>query len=114
MIKLTDKEIFKSAVTYLFGLVFLLAIFVALVALKGAEGFKEYFSTNYKQAITVFMSFIILTVLLYFFFFYEDKQYLKTTGKCVQLFIVLYIQIIASCLIGKYVNIIARPVAFWR
>lgn len=113
MTKLTSREFRRSILAFALGLVFSIGLLIAIVAINfGASGFKDYFVKNSRQTFTVLISVAVFTILLYLYFYFESRESLKRVRKIAELFVLLNLQILASFLIGKYVSIIARPVAF--
>lgn len=112
--KLTQKEIFKSLISFIAGVIGIYVLILCMIAIKygGAAGFTDYFYGHKNQLVTVGVSIFILFAFLYAFFFFENKSVLTRAAKIFELYFIIYIAFIVTFLFSVYVDAMARPFAF--
>ncbi|MBR4942493.1 MAG: HD domain-containing protein [Clostridia bacterium] len=108
----TNQDLFKSITLFFLNFVILVAISAGLLLWKELNNLgthmREY-GANYLYALFCIMLLILITYLYYFF---EDKSMLASGKNVALLFTLLDLSLVISWLIGSFLNIYARPVAF--
>lgn len=108
----TKRTLIKSILYFL--LHFILFVTMGAVVLLWdqfgnlAEHMDKY-GSNYLYALFCVLMLVVITYLYYMF---EDKSILGSGKSITLIFLLLDISFLVSWLIGKYINIFARPVAF--
>ena len=108
----TRQNTIKS-ILYFF-LHFMLLITIGTVLLLGdkfailPQYLREYGATYLYALFCAFM----LVVITYLYYFFEDKDAISSGKGITLIFVLLDLSFIVSWLIGNYVNVFARPVAF--
>lgn len=111
--KLTQKDVAKSIVAFIFGIIGIYVIMLCMIALKyGKTGFADYFIGHRQQLITVSVSIPILFAILYTFFFFENKYVLTRISKISELFLIIYISLSTAFVFFNYVDPMSRPLVF--
>ncbi len=101
-----------GAFIYLAGTAVLFAIFVLMIAINGVSGTAAYMRENAHRVVFVCVSFFIVSGIMYCYFYFENKKYILSVGKIVEIFLLLALTLLISFVIGIYVDLAARPVAF--
>lgn len=111
--KLSNKDIVKSLFTFIFGTIgFYVFIILMILINEGASGFGQYFVDNQQSLLTIAVSIAVLIAMLYCYFFFENKYVLSRLAKMTEVFLIMYIVLIIDFVMSKYVDSMARPVAF--
>lgn len=111
--KLSNKEVAKSLVAFIFGTLGLYVIVLLMVFVnEGSAGFGQYFVDNQQSLLTIAVSVAVLSAMLYCYFFFENKYVLAHFAKLFELFLIMYVSFILSFVMSKYVDFMSRPVAF--
>ncbi len=111
--RLTQRNIASSIMLLLINIVVLALIVFVCLALNQGSVLFDYIIANYSNMFVVCGAIAILSLIVYFYFYFEDKKILKKPSKQVELYLLMYISIIISIVIGKFVSINARPAAFF-
>ena len=101
-----------GAFAYIVGTVVLLAIFLLMIAINAGSAASQHIRENVNGIVLICISFGIVSGIMYCYFYFENKKYILCPGKITEVFLLLSVSLLASFLIGKYVNAAARPVAF--
>ena len=93
------------------GVLFAAGVFLSEGSISA---FVTYFTTEstLRNFVYVMISVFFLFAMLYVFFFFELNSFLKDTKNILMLFSIVEISIILCYLVGRYLNIYARPLAF--
>ena len=110
--KNSKKAYTLGAFVYIAGTAVLLAIFLLMIAINVGTGASQHIKDNVNGIVLICISFCIVSGIMYCYFYFENKKYILCPSKIVEVFLLLSISLLASFLIGKYVNAAARPVAF--
>lgn len=109
--KISAKRMVLSALLFAIGLIALVEIiFLMLIVNEGVSVF-DYVMQNLNSLILLVISLSILCVIMYLYFYFENKQVLLKVSKTFEVFLIIYISIIFSYVIGKYIDPNARPLA---
>lgn len=117
-LKQNNKSLITSTFVFVFGaigialIVFLMTLINDLINVHGAEVFTDYIVEHQQELIRVGVSICVLIAILYFYFFFENKSVLYKVSKSVELFLLLYLSLIITYLMGRFVDPASRPVAF--
>ena len=106
-----SKTILQTFAHFLIiALLFLVAIFLNEGSI---EGFIEFFKNpELRMNFTyIVLALLFLIAMVYMYFYYEYRDFLKRGKNLLLLFSVLEFSLIISYIMGKYVNIYARPVS---
>ena len=111
--KLSNKDIVKSLFAFIFGTIgfYVFIIFMILIN-EGVSGFGKYFVDNQQSLLTVAVSIAVLVAMLYCYFVFENKYVLSRFAKTAEMFLIMYIVLVIDYVMSKYVDSMARPVAF--
>ncbi len=117
--KLNNKDILKSLAAFIMGTLGLAVIVLLMIILNDVTGggkpelaTSAFIRENYKSLLLVAVTFIVLAAILYFYFFFENKYVLTKLSKIIEIFLLLYFGMMLCYIIGKYLSVIARPLAF--
>ncbi len=95
---------------FILFLLFLVALFVNEGSI---DGFIEFFKNvdTRMNFIYVSLALLFLISMLYVYFYYEFRDFLKKSTNIFLVFSVLEFSLVVSYIIGKYLNVYARPVS---
>ena len=113
MTKLSNKQIAKSLINFAVGTLGLYVIVILTVLMNtGTAGFAEYFRANSQPILTVAVAYAVLSAVMYCYFFFENKYVLSRFSKPCELFLIMYIDFFIVYILSRYVDTLARPIAF--
>ena len=108
-----DKKAYTlGAFAYILGTAVLFAIFLLMIAINNGAGTTEYIKNNTNGIVLICISLFIVSGITYCYFYFENKKYILRAGKIAEVFLLQAVAMLASFLIGKYVNPSARPMVF--
>ena len=108
-----DKKAYTlGAFAYILGTAVLFAIFLLMIAINNGAGTTEYIKNNTNGIVLICISLFIVSGITYCYFYLENKKYILRAGKIAEVFLLQAVTMLASFLIGKYVNPSARPMVF--
>ncbi len=112
----TGKDYTKTIIHFIAHALLLALIYLFAVALNtgGIQGLTSFFA-NYETSmkfIYLLISMLFLLSMLYLYLYFEYRDFLKENKNILLLFLILEITLLVNYLVGKYVNIYARPLAF--
>ena len=111
--KLSNKQIAKSLINFAVGTLGLYVIVILTVLMNtGTAGFAEYFRANSQPILTVAVAYAVLSAVMYCYFFLENKYVLSRFSKPCELFLIMYIDFFIVYILSRYVDTLARPIAF--
>ena len=112
MTKLTNKDVVKSLISFIFGTIglYVIIVFMMLIS-KGGSGPADYIRDDKQSLFTVVIAIAVLSAMLYCYFFFENKFVLTRFSKMAELFLIMYISLMLSHLLSVYVDSLARPIA---
>lgn len=110
--KLSNKEIAKSLITFIMGTIVLCLIIFLMILINEKSGAIDYIVAERQELLIILVSMAVLSAIMYCYFFFEDKYTLKRTSKTIELFFLLYISLLLSFLLGKFLSAAARPLSF--
>ena len=73
----------------------------------------SFIEANTNSVITVAVSSVILSIIIFIYFFTENKAVLAKYSKIVEIYMILYITVLVTNVIGKYVSPTARPLLYF-
>lgn len=109
--KLSKKKLASSALVFALSYVVLLAFILIMIVITHGSGWTEFLRDNASRVLTLCISSFLLYCIVYYYFYFEDKEFLGKSRNIFLVFSVLTVAVVLSYLIGKYVNIYARPTA---
>ena len=108
-----DKKAYTlGAFAYILGTAVLFAIFLLMIAINNGAGTTEYIKNNTNGIVLICISLFIVSGITYCYFYFENKKYILRAGKIAEVFLLQAVTMLASFLIGKYVDPSARPMVF--
>ncbi len=110
---LNQRNIASSIMLLLLNIVILAMIFFVPIAISKGSGLYDYVVNNASNLFVLGGSIVILSLIVYFYFYFEDRKILRKASKQIELYILMYISLLLSIVIGKYVSTNARPAAFF-
>lgn len=110
--KWTHKDTWKSVLLFFVNLVVLLLIIAALLMGKGIKDIQKTFTENQANYLYIGFCVLLLIVISYLYFFFEDRDVLTEGKNIMMVFVILDLSILMCFLMGRWLNIYARPVAF--
>ncbi len=110
----------KTKKTRLWGIVIFVLNAIVIAALtflmleinRGWKG-VDFIVENPSRIVFVVASVILLLALTYGYLYFESKKILLNLSKLNEMFILLEVSLILNFVLGKYININARPCAFF-
>lgn len=99
----------------IFAINAIVIVALAFLMLEINRGWKgvDFIVKNPSRAVFVVASVILLLALTYGYLYFESKKILFNLLKLVEMFILLEVAMLFSFMLGKYININARPCAFF-
>ena len=110
--KNSKKTYTLGAFVYVAGTAVLFAIFLLMIAINLGNETVQHIRENTERIILICVSFCIVSGIMYCYFYFENKKYILSVSKIIEIFILLAISLMFCFLIGKFVDVSARPVAF--
>ena len=112
----TKEDYARTIIHFFVQALILTAIYLVAVVLNngGISGVDEYFSSSEMNMKFIYLtiSMLFLLAMLYLYLYFEYRDFLKENKNILLLFMILEFTLIVNFLIGKYVNIYARPLSF--
>ena len=110
--KLTNKEIFKSIISFIFGtVIFALMLFLTLTLNENRE-ILSYISSHVNNILTVVVTIAVLSAITFTYFWFENKDVLAKCSRIFEIFILFSLAAAISSIVGRYVHPVARPGSF--
>ena len=113
----TRRDYVVSILQFLLHAVLLTLIVVGYIQIEymESEGIVTFFSNGALGTNFIYTSIFIalLSVTLYFYLFFEFRDFLREPKNVALVFVVMELCLIASLLMGKYVDLFARPAALF-
>lgn len=110
--KNSKKAYTLGAFVYVAGTAVLFAVFLMMIAVNLGSGTVEHIRQNTERIILICVSFCIVSGIMYCYFYFENKKYILSVSKIIEIFVLLAISHLFCFLISRFVNVAARPVAF--
>ena len=108
----TTKHTIKSICLFFVHFVVLVTLMAGLLLGTKLNNFVEHmkeYGAGYLYSLFCVMLLVIIT---YMYFFFEDRKLLSTGKNIALVFLLLDFSFLISWLVGEYIDIFARPVAF--
>lgn len=109
------KDYTKTIIHFILHAIIIAALFcVAIFLNEGSmENFIKFFTTSETRTNFVYitLALVFFLAMIYMYFYYEFRDFLKKGSNILLVFTVLEFSLIVSYIMGKYVNIYARPVS---
>lgn len=106
----------KTIIHFFVHAVLLALIYLLVIALNDGSinGISKFFLNpeTKMRFIYLLLSTSFLLAMLYLYLYFEYRDFLKENKNVLLLFVILEIALLVNYLIGKYLNIYARPLAF--
>ena len=110
--KLNKKDVAKSLSVFIMGAVGIAVIVLLMIVINEKSQTGAYIKANMRELLIVLVASVVLTAILYFYFLFENKAVFKRASKMIEIFLLLYLSMLFSFVIGKYVHVAARPLSF--
>lgn len=98
---------------FVLNVILLFSICFLMIELNYGVSVFDYIVDNVTRILFVVSSTVILTVLTGVYFYFESRRILMDVVKLIEVFVLLDISILISFVVGKYMNLNARPFAFF-
>ncbi len=108
----TRQNTVKSILYFFLHFVILVALGAILLLWDKFGALSAYMSEVGASYLYALFCVMMLVIILYFYYFFEDRTILVSGKNITLVFLLLDLSFLFSYLIGKYINIYARPVAF--
>ena len=103
--KNSRKAYTLGAFVYIAGTAVLFAIFLLMIAVNLGDATAQHIRENTERIILICVSFCIVSGIMYCYFYFENKKYILSVGKIVEVFLLLSLSLLIAFLIGKFVNV---------
>ncbi len=110
--KLTNREIFRSVISFLFGMLIFAAVLFATLFLTQTGNIIDYVVANVDNVVTVAVTLFVMTAIAFTYFWFENKEVLAKCSRIFEIFILFSISAVVSALVGRYIHPVARPGSF--
>ncbi len=110
--KLTKKEIFKSVLSFFFGMVIFGAVLFATLTFTQKGNIFAYIGQNVSNIVTVAVTIAAMSAITFTYFWFENKSVLSKCSRIFEIFILFSISAVISAAVGIYVHPVARPGSF--
>lgn len=110
--KLKIKEWVSSILLFALGFLGFLALLASMLFFSTLGKPVADININTKDAVMIASSTLLMTSILYSYLYFEDSSLLKNSKKIVEIFVIVYLQLIFSYILGRFVGVMARPIAF--
>ena len=111
--KLSNKEIVLSILTFIVCQIALFVTLFLMLVINTGNNVIPFILDNMNNVITVAIASVILSFIIYVYLFIESKDILAHCSKIIEIFLILYIALLAADAIGFYVDAAARPLLFF-
>lgn len=110
--KISAKRTALSAFLFVVGYIALIEIlFLILIFNEGLNAF-DYVVNHLSSLVLLMISLGLICVIMYLYFYFENKRILLKVSKIIEIFVLIYLSLILSYVIGKFINPNARPLIF--
>ena len=107
----TKQHVMKSVMLF-FVHFFVLTLIVGLLLLWDKfDNFAEEMRQNGARYLYALFCLFLLTLIMYFYFLFENRDMITSGKNIALLFTILDLYVMLACLIGRKVDVYARPVA---
>ena len=110
--KLTNKEIVKGVISFIFGMVFFVAVLFLMLMMSEGSNVFNYITQNSTGVITVSVTIGAMSAITYTYFWFENKEVLAKCSQIFEIYILFSITLAVSMVVGKYIHPVARPGSF--
>lgn len=110
--KLKRNDIIKSLAVYVAGAVGLAVIILLMIVINEGKSTGRYIVQYRQELVTVAVVLAVLVAILYCYFFFENPSVFSKISKTLEMFLLFYISVMLTFLIGKFVGAHARPLSF--
>lgn len=110
--KLTNREIFNSVVSFIFGAVIFCAVLFGMLALNEGGNVFNYITENADNIATVAVTIGAMSAITFTYFWFENKEVLARASRIFEMYILFSITFAVCTLVGKYISPIARLSSF--
>lgn len=108
----TGKDIAKSILFFLLHTFVLVLIMAAVLLGRHVKELRAYLTENGAEYLYALFCVMLLMMIMYFYFLFEDRQILRNGNTICLIFVVVDLHFLISWVIGEYIHVYARPVAF--
>ena len=115
VIQWTKKNYVVTILNFVMHTLIMAALSLVIVFINegGAAGFVGYFSNadNVSDLLYLLLFFGVLDAILYLYLYFESRDFLIKAKNITMLFSVMYLSLVFSFVLGKYLSGYARPIA---
>jgi len=111
--KLSKKTLWLGISMFVLNVILLLALVFFMIEINQKFKAIDFIRNNPYNVIFVASAVLFLSALTYGFLAFECKELLGNVVKLIELFLLLDLSVVASFLLGKYLDPNARPFAFF-
>lgn len=108
-IRVSKRRLVGSACVFALCYLVLITLIFVMVVIAHGNGWKQYVSGNASRLLTLMVSCFFLYCIVYYYFLFEDREFFLQARNILLVFSVLTLAVMLCFLIGKFVNIYARP-----
>lgn len=110
--KLSRKEIAKSLFAFIFTTIGLWLIVFLMIVINETSATIDFIVTERQELLVIVVAVSVLSVIMYCYFFFENKYILQHVSKIFEIFLLLYLSMMFSFVLDKYISPAARPLSF--
>ena len=111
--KLTKKAAWLGGLIFILNVIIILALAFLMIELNETVQAIKYIAENPSKVLFVVATVLFLSVLTFFYMYFESYEILSSVLKLVETFAMLDLSLFLNFIFGKYININARPFAFF-
>lgn len=111
--KLSNKKVWLGVMIVTFNVVALLALTFLMIEINYGMGVIEFIVDNLSRIIFVVASVTFLSALSFGYIKFDCQELLENLSRLIEVLVLLDISVFLSSLIGKYIDINARPFGFF-
>lgn len=109
--KFTKKDTAISILMFILSYAVSLGIVVLLMIFYDPRGWMLYVQENLKMLIYMVVCIFLIFVVIYCYYRFENPKFITSAKNIALLFTILNTSVVASALMGQWIDIYARPVA---
>ncbi len=109
--RIGKRRLVGSAFIFALCYIVLIVFVLVMIVLTHGAGWTTYFSENVSRVLTLFVSSFFLYCIVYYYFYFEDRDFFRKARNIFLVFSVLTLSVLLCFVVGKYLNIYARPTA---
>ncbi len=112
-IKLTKKQYWLAILTFLFNIIVMLALALAMLAIRQDGHVVEFITANVGKAVFMLAGVLFLSALMFGYLYFESREILAKPSKQFEIFLLLDLSFVFSFLMTYLLDPNARPFGFF-